>query len=59
MLTLNDEDAAFISHARTMTPLACKALLTAIEGLEDVQSMGLECHSENTLSSITSEWPDV
>ena len=27
-------NAAFISHARTMTPLACKALLTAIEGLE-------------------------
>lgn len=28
------EDCAFLSHARTMTPLACKALLTAIEGLE-------------------------
>lgn len=30
----SNEDAAFIAHARTMTPLACKALLTAIEGLE-------------------------
>lgn len=28
------EDCAFLAYARTMTPLACKALLTAIEGLE-------------------------
>lgn len=28
------EDCAFLAHARTMTPLACKALLAAIEGLE-------------------------
>lgn len=52
-------DCEFISHARAMTPLACKALLTAIEALEDIQSMGLECHGENALSSITSEWPDA
>lgn len=52
-------NAAFIAHARTMTPIACKALLTAIEALEEIQSMDLECHSENALNSITSEWPDV
>lgn len=60
----SDEDAAFVCHARTMTPLACKALLTAIERLE----LGLKCQDKNeglwafsfnTLESITSEWPDV
>jgi hypothetical protein len=29
-------NAAFIARSRTMTPLACKGLLLAIEGLEDV-----------------------
>ena len=29
-----EANATFIAHARTMTPIACKALLTAIEGLE-------------------------
>lgn len=31
---IRDANATFLAHARTMTPLACKALLTAIEGLE-------------------------
>lgn len=30
-----DADAAFIAHARTMSPAACKCLLLAIEGLEE------------------------
>ena len=48
-------------NARTMTPLACKALLTAIEGLELIheQSPLGEYSAWDTLSSITSEWPDV
>lgn len=68
------EDCAFVSHARTMTPLACKALLTAIEGLEpmvcDPSHGGEMCSNEgwgcnacekakSILSSITSEWPDA
>ena len=59
-----EANAAFVSHARTMTPLACKALLLAIERLE----LGLKCKeaneglwafSFNTLESITSTWPDA
>ena len=69
------DDAIFLANARTMTPLACKALLTAIEGLEQIMSYGNQApaHShgicpygcdtpsiaETALSSITSEWPDV
>ena len=68
-------NATFIAHARTMTPLACKALLTAIEGLEQIITYGNQApaHShgicpygcdtpsiaETALSSITSEWPDA
>lgn len=68
-------NAAFLAHARTMTPLACKALLTAIEGLEQIMSYGNQAPTqidgicpygcdtpsiaEDTLSSIISEWPDV
>lgn len=51
------DNAAFLAHARTMTPLACKALLTAIEGLENITCT--EGVARNTLESITSEWPDV
>jgi hypothetical protein len=67
------ENAKFLSHARTMTPLACKALLTAIEGLEELaETVDVEAPDEvlrayeqdteiarEALSSITSEWPDV
>jgi hypothetical protein len=67
-------NATFIAHARTMTPLACKALLTAIEGLEfmncDPQYGWELCDNDGRgcpaceaalkiLESITSEWPDV
>ena len=70
----NASNANFIAHARTMTPLACKALLTAIEGLEtmvcDPSHGGEMCSNEgwgcpaceaakNTLESITSTWPDA
>ena len=57
----NASNATFIAHARTMTPLACKALLTAIEGLELIheQSPLGEYSAWDTLESITSEWPDV
>jgi hypothetical protein len=70
----SDKDAAFIAHARTMTPLACKVLLLAIEGLElmicDPDHGGEMCSNEgwgcpaceaakNTLASITSTWPDA
>lgn len=56
-----EANAKFLSHARTMTPLACKALLTAIEGLEliDEQSPLGEYSAWDTLESITSEWPDA
>ena len=56
-----DCDATFISHARTMTPLVCKALLTAIEGLEmcAVYLPKGDDTAKDTLASITSEWPDV
>lgn len=33
---LSEPDAAFIAHARTMSPAACKCLLLAIEGLEQL-----------------------
>ena len=54
------EDCAFLAHARIMTPLACKALLLAIEGLELIheQSPLGEYSAWDTLESITSEWPD-
>lgn len=71
-------NATFVAHARTMTPFACKALLTAIEGLEwvfdytdwcadgapDASTHDKVCNeiaskAKATLSSITSEWPDV
>ena len=55
----NAPNATFIAHARTMTPLACKALLTAIETLESIQLLDFESYSEKALASITSEWPDV
>lgn len=54
-------NATFLAHARTMTPLACKALLTAIEGLELIheQSPLGEYSAWDTLESITSTWPDA
>lgn len=51
-------DAAFDMNAQKMTPLACKALLTAIEGFEILAST-TSGEAYSTLSSITSEWPDV
>lgn len=72
---IRDANATFLAHARTMTPLACEALLTAIEGLEKIMSYSNQAPTqidgicpygcdtpsiaENALTSITSEWPDV
>lgn len=58
-ITLPDaaENATFIAHARTMTPLACKALLLAIDGLENVTCT--EGVARNSLESITSTWFDA
>lgn len=52
-----DADAAFITHARTMSPLACKGLLLAIEGLENVarNHPSGECV---TLIAISNFFPD-
>jgi len=36
--TKSANDAAFIARSRTMTPLACKGLLLAIEGLESIHA---------------------
>ena len=54
-------DIAFISHARTMTPLACKALLLAIEGLESCKAYSPKGDDTayDALTSITSTWPDA
>ena len=50
---LQDEDnAAFITHARTMSPAACKCLLLAIEGLERHQA-------HIALESIRQEWHNL
>lgn len=49
-------------NAQKMTPLACKALLTAIEGLEECYIFADHARDStayDTLSSIASEWPDV
>ena len=58
---VSEEDGDFISHARTMTPLACKALLLAIEGLESCQvySPKGDDTAYDTLESITSTWSDA
>jgi hypothetical protein len=45
-------DAAFIAHARTMSPAACKCLLLAIEGLERH-----EAHI--AIESIRQEWHNL
>lgn len=54
-----EANTIFISHARTMTPLACKALLLAIEALESIQLLDFESYSEKALTSIISTWPDA
>ena len=55
------KNATFISHARTMTPLACKALLLAIEGLESCKAYSPKGDDTayDALTSITSTWPDA
>lgn len=62
-ITLPDaaSNATFIAHARTMTPLACKALLLAIEGLESCYGYAADGDTTayDTLTSITSTWPDA
>lgn len=55
-------NATFLAHARTMTPLACKALLLAIEGLESCYGYAADVNTAkayDTLESITSTWPDA
>lgn len=69
------DNATFIAHARTMTPIACKALLTAIEGLEQIAGYSNQppthidgicpygCDTPEiaakALEFITSTWPDA
>lgn len=62
-------NAAFIAHARTMSPAACKCLLLAIEGLEKVayvkEDAGQPDHSfvgrtaAFALESIRQEWHNM
>lgn len=55
----HDADAAFIAHARTFTPAAARALLTAIEGLESVSCRGYdESASRAALATICRDWPE-
>ena len=51
-------DATFIAHARTMSPAACKCLLLAIEGLENVAKNHVsgQCVA---LESIRQEWHNL
>jgi len=59
----NGYDAAFIARSRTMTPLACKGLLLAIEGLEVYASLGgsialVGGDARNQLESIRQLWEE-
>lgn len=56
-----EANATFISHARTMSPAACKCLLLAIEGLEEDCEMDHQHQqiSQNRLESIRLEWHNL
>lgn len=47
-------DAAWIKHARTFSPAAAQALLTAIEALERADSRP----TTDLLQSIADQWPE-
>jgi hypothetical protein len=54
-------NAAFIAHARTMSPAACKCLLLAIEELEGIHErtpLG-EYDAWDALESIRQEWHNL
>ncbi len=61
----DDADAAFIAHARTMSPAACKCLLLAIEGLEHTlrhayfEEKNDHEDVKDTLESIRQEWHNL
>jgi hypothetical protein len=58
---MSKESAAFVCRSRTMTPLACKGLLLAIEGLEKTRdgSIGATHHNAcDKLESIRQLWED-
>jgi hypothetical protein len=57
-------NAAFIARSRTMTPLACKGLLLAIEGLEVYASLSgpialVGGDARNQLESIRKLWEET
>lgn len=52
----DDNDASFIAASRTITPLAAKALLLAIEGYEDDLLTGEVYRSTQKLKSIRTLW---
>lgn len=53
-----EANATFIAYARTMSPTACKCLLLAIEGLENVyESDSIESREAgDILEQIRQEW---
>ena len=55
-----EEKVRFIAHARTMSPAACKCLLLAIEGLEDISpDVGSGIFADAALESIRLEWHNL
>jgi hypothetical protein len=59
--THKEYDATFITHARTMSPAACKCLLLAIEGLEHMSTYTTKAGvvSKDALESIRQEWHNL
>lgn len=49
-----EANAAFIAHARTFSPEAAKALLVAIEALDEIEGMPAYA----ALTQICANWPD-
>lgn len=54
-----EPDAAFIAHARTMLPATARALLIAIEELEQMARMLPDCAVDGTLGAICREFEGV
>lgn len=62
-------DTAFIAHARTFSPAAAQALLTAIEVLEGIKQFGLDDGTptggymidatDTAFNTIAAQWPDL
>ena len=56
----NTENAAFIAHARELSPLACQSLKIAIEGLVELAKAYNMEHGQAAISilhSIANRWP--